>query len=168
MDVCIRSFLAEDEVQLAKLADNPRIFKNVRDIFPSPYTLDDARAWIEFATSKKKPHTNQAIVVNGKLASCIGAAVGNDIHRISVEVGYWLGEPFWGKGIMTQALQQWIEQVWIIAPNARRLWAGVLAYNEPSMRVLEKAGFQKEAILKQAVIKNKKVCDEHIYALLRP
>ncbi len=168
MDVRIRSFLPEDEVDLAKLANNPLIFKNVRDIFPYPYTLDDARAWIEFATGRKTPHSNQAITVNGKLAGCVGAAAGNDIHRISVEVGYWLGEPYWGQGIMTKALQSWVEEVWEIIPDARRLWAGVFDYNAPSMRVLEKVGFQKEAILQQSVIKNKKVHDEHIYALLRP
>ncbi len=168
MDVRIRSFLPEDDVELARLANNQLIFNNVRDIFPFPYTLEDAQAWIEFATSRKKPHTNQAIVVNGKLAGCIGSAPGHDIHRISVEIGYWLGQPYWGQGIMTRALQSWVQQVWIDLPQAHRLWAGVFAYNQPSMRVLEKAGFREEAVLQQAVIKNGQIWNEHIYALVRP
>ncbi len=166
MDVRIRSFVPEDAAELARLANNRLIFNNVRDIFPFPYTLEDAQAWIEFAISKRKPHGNQAIEVDGTIAGCVGAAPGQDIHRVSVEIGYWLGEPYWGQGIMTRAVQSWVEQVWVDLPQAHRLWAGVFSYNQPSMRVLEKAGFREEAILQQSVIKNGQLWDEHIYALV--
>ncbi|MFT4032576.1 MAG: GNAT family N-acetyltransferase [Siphonobacter sp.] len=165
MNVELRVYTAQDAKRLAELANNVKIVNNVRDSFPHPYTLDHAQDWIEFC--QKHPTLNQAILSDGQLAGGVGVIPGEDIHRVSFEVGYWLGEPYWGKGIATAALRLWIEKIWHHFPEAQRLWAGVFAHNPASMRVLEKAGFQPEAVLKNALVKNNLVEDEHLYALYK-
>ena len=165
MHIHIRTLIPEDEIALAFLANNRSIYDNVRDIFPHPYTLDHARAWIDYGRSQ--PTLNAAITVDNCFAGCVGLIPGTDIHRVSAEIGYWLGEPFWGKGVMTTALDLWIQQIWQTFPEVHRLWAGVFAFNTASMRVLEKVGFEKEAVLKQAMIKNQVLVDEHLYSLRR-
>ena len=90
MNIRIRAFIPEDQSDLAALANNRLIYNNVRDIFPHPYTLEDAQSWIDFCRSQSQL-LNAAITVDNRFAGCVGLAPGRDIHRVSAEVGYWLG-----------------------------------------------------------------------------
>ncbi|MBO9638391.1 MAG: GNAT family N-acetyltransferase [Siphonobacter aquaeclarae] len=166
--IVLRPFRAGDEALLPDLANNPLIHINLRDSFPYPYTQEDAEIWISICEKQGNPPYNVAIEVDGELAGGVGVTPGADIYRASAEIGYWLGQPFWGRGIATEALKLWTEQVWRDFPELERLWAGVFAYNAPSMRVLEKAGFVKEAVLRKSLVKNGKLEDNHLFVLFRP
>jgi RimJ/RimL family protein N-acetyltransferase len=161
----VRPWRAGDEESLVRHANNYKIWRNVRDRFPHPYTMDDALAWIEFASSEK-PVTNFAIVVEGAAAGGVGLMMQTDIYRRSAEIGYWLGEDFWGRGIVSEAVGALSE--WAFASfDLSRIYAGVLEWNPASMRVLEKAGYQFEARLRKAVTKEGVTMDDFIYALVR-
>ncbi len=161
----IRPWRAGDEESLVRHANNYKIWRNVRDRFPHPYTMDDARAWIDFA-SAEKPMTNFAIVVDGAAVGGIGLILQSDILQRSAEIGYWLGEELWGRGIVSEAVRALSE--WAFANfDLCRIFAGVLEWNPASMRVLEKAGFQFEARLRKAVTKEGVTMDDFIYAIVR-
>jgi [ribosomal protein S5]-alanine N-acetyltransferase len=161
----LRYWRRGDEDSLVRHADNPLIARNMRDRFPHPYTPEDARAWVEH-TLAEDPPLNLAIAVNGEAAGGIGIIPGDDIHRRSAEIGYWLGEAHWGRGIATEAVKaasQWAFENY----DLNRLWAGVFAHNAASARVLVKAGFKFEARLRCAATKAGRTIDELIYALVR-
>jgi [ribosomal protein S5]-alanine N-acetyltransferase len=161
----LRGFRPADAPRLVELADNENVSKNLRDAFPCPYRLDDALRWIRYASSNR-PETHFAIEVEGELAGGIGVTSASDIHRLGAEVGYWLGEPYWGRGLATRALVELTD--WAFATlEVVRLWAGVFPSNPASARVLEKAGYVLEARLKRAVVKRGVVMDELIYARVR-
>lgn len=161
----LRSWRRGDEDSLARHADNYKIWRNVRDRFPHPYTMEDARSWIEYAGGEHPP-TNFAIVVDGAAVGGIGLVMQTDIYHRSAEIGYWLGEEFWGRGIVSEAARAVTE--WAFANfDICRIYAGVLEWNPASMRVLEKAGFQFEARLCQAVTKEGRTMDDFIYAVVR-
>ena len=161
----LRPLRPGDEESLAKNANNRKIWINLRDRFPSPYSVDDAISWIEVAV--KEPDRIQAIEVDGKAVGCIGVDLHKDIERVSGEIGYWIGEPYWGRGITTEAVRA-VCTPYFNSFDLSRIYAGVLAWNPASVRVLEKAGFQKEGILKNAVIKDGKVMDSLLYAKYKP
>lgn len=161
-DILLRSWITGDEPSLADNANNPKIWMNVRDRFPHPYTLKDAALWIRIAASDKSM-LNLAIEYQGKAVGAIGVIFKNDVHRHTAEIGYWLGEKYWGKGIMTRAVQALTNYVFQHY-NIRRIYAGIFEYNQASARVLEKAGYHLEAILKKNVTKRGKTVDELIYA----
>ncbi len=161
----IRPWQAGDEESLARHANNYGIWRNVRNRFPYPYSMDDAREWIRLA-GEEDPQLNFAIVVGGEAVGGIGLVLKDDIYRCAAEIGYWLGEEFWGQGIMTEAaraLTGWAFENFDLS----RIYAGVLEWNPASMRVLEKAGYQFEARLRKAIIKEGQVMDELIYAVVR-
>ena len=161
----IRPWRAGDEESLIAHANNYNIWRNMRDRFPHPYTAEDAREWIRRA-GEESPRTNFAIVVDGEAVGGIGLILNGDIHRCSAEIGYWLGEAFWGRGIVTEAVRamtQWAFDNF----NLSRIYAGVLEWNPASMRVLEKAGYQFEGRLRMAIIKQNQVMDEFIYSIVR-
>ena len=108
-----------------------------------------------------------AITINDQVVGGIGITQQADVYRFNAELGYWLGEPFWNKGIMTEAVQAMVDYAF---ENFKliRIYARVFEFNEASMRVLEKAGFHKEAINKKAVYKNQTLYDEHLFAILNP
>lgn len=160
----LRKWQKGDEASLTENANNPKIWTNVRDYFPSPYTLTDAYEWINFVQNEK---CHFAIEVGGKAVGGIGVIFQQDVARSNVEIGYWLGEAYWGKGIASAAVAQMVEYVFSTYPEIHRIFAGVFQYNTASMRVLEKAGFEQEAVLKEAVIKNNQLWDEHIFAIRR-
>lgn len=160
----IRPWQRGDEQSLVRHADNKKIWLNVRDAFPHPYTMEDARWWIEKAN--EPPATNFAIVVEGEAVGGVGMILKDDIYRRSAEVGYWLGEEFWGRGVVTEAVRAIVEYAFENF-DLCRLYAGVLEWNPASMKVLEKAGFQFEARLRKAVTKEGQTMDEFIYALIR-
>ncbi|HEX2491606.1 MAG TPA: GNAT family N-acetyltransferase [Blastocatellia bacterium] len=160
----IRPWRPGDEESLVAHANNHKVWRNLRDRFPHPYTTDDAREWIRHM-GEESPQTNFAIVVDGEAAGGIGLVLNGDIYRCSAEIGYWLGEAFWGRGVMTEAvraLTQWAFDNF----NLSRIYAGVLEWNPASIRVLEKAGYQFEGRLRKAVVKQDLVMDELVYAVV--
>ena len=163
--IALRSLKPSDKTQLAQLANNKKIWDNVRNRFPHPYSEKNAEEFIQLQNEKNAEKVF-AIEYNGKLCGLIGLILQQDVYRKSVEIGYWLGEPFWGMGIATKA-------VGLIASHAfedlglMRIFAGVFEYNIGSMKVLERNGFQKEGIAKNAVFKNDKFWDEHRYYKLK-
>jgi ribosomal-protein-alanine N-acetyltransferase len=151
---------------LYPIANNPNIAKNLRDSFPSPYTIHDSRHWIEH-NQKFNPPQNFAIEYEGKLVGSVGGEIGKDELRTNMEIGFWVAEQFWGKGIATQAVQLFTEYVLEKFPNIKRIYARVFDFNVPSMKILENAGYEPEAILKHAYIKNGKVGDLFQYVIIR-
>src|SRR3954467_13642863 len=100
----VRSWTLADVPDLVLLADNRDVWRNLRDRFPSPYTRGDARAWIR-GVNGQSPVCHFAIACDGALAGGIGILLQEDVHTGTAEIGYWLGKPFWGRGLMTEALQ---------------------------------------------------------------
>ncbi|RZS95109.1 GNAT family N-acetyltransferase [Cecembia calidifontis] len=152
--------------QLYPLANNLKIAKNLRDSFPHPYTIHDARHWIEY-NYKFNPAQNFAIEFAGELAGSVGCEIGKNELRTNMELGFWIGEPFWGKGIATEAVILFTEYALSKFPQIQRIYAQVFDNNVPSMKVLENAGFEPEAILRHAYIKDGIVGDLFQFVLLR-
>lgn len=157
--------MKKDIKSLVENADNKNVWINLKDLFPSPYTKKDALKWIEFI--KKQPaNTNFAIDVNGKAIGGIGVHFFEDVHRYTAEIGYWLGENYWGKGIATEAVGKFV--IFIFDNfGINRIFARVYGWNHSSARVLEKNGFKFEGKLRSNVLKNGFYTDEIIYGLLK-
>jgi RimJ/RimL family protein N-acetyltransferase len=160
-EVKLRALHVSDKSQLAKLANNRKIWDNLRDSFPNPYSEGDAELFINL-TTEENPKQNFAIEYAGDLCGVIGLIIQNDVYRKSAEIGYWIGEAFWGKGIAATAIKlvtnYGFEDLKLI-----RIYAGVFEYNVASMKALENSGYKKEAVFKNAIYKNDKVFDEHRY-----
>jgi RimJ/RimL family protein N-acetyltransferase len=164
--VTLRPWRPSDRDDLAALANDRRVSINLRDVFPFPYTADDAERFIAFANGMV-PQTNFAIDASGRLAGGVGYSLHQDVERVAAEVGYWIGVPFWGRGIATEAVRQVTALAFSNHPDLRRLYALPFATNAASARVLEKAGYRREAVLRQSVIKEGVVQDQWLYAILR-
>jgi len=164
--VSIRSYSPNDLEALVSYANNPRVAAHLRDRFPYPYTLEDGLEWLA-AADQQDPEANFVIATETELIGTIGLNLGDDVYRHSGEVGYWIAEPFWGRGIATRTLKEFTE--WGFAEfDLLRIFAHVFADNVASARVLEKAGYELEGTMRQAVVKNGKVMDQLIYARLSP
>ena len=161
----LRPWREGDEDSLVRHASNRNIWNNVRDFFPYPYTPRDAHSWVRANKSYQQPN-NLAIEVHGQAVGNIGFTVKDDIYRYNAEIGYWISEDYWGRGIMTEALPIMTEYIFKNF-QVNRLFACILEGNVGSMRVLETAGYRCEAVLRKAVIKNNQYLDEYIFALLR-
>jgi RimJ/RimL family protein N-acetyltransferase len=161
----VRDWRRGDEASLVRHADNRNIWINLRDRFPHPYTKRDAAQWMAYVRSGP-PDTNFAIAVDGDAVGGIGFVVQPDVHRISAEIGYWLGEAYWGRGIMTEVLRA-VTAFAFEADGLVRLFAGVFEWNPASMRVLEKSGYVREGVLRQSAIKDGKIIDQVLYAITR-
>lgn len=161
----LRAWQQGDELSLQRHADNAKVAAFLRDRFPHPYTLDDASFWIN-TIKEQQPVISFAIIVNGEACGGIGIEPFNDESRITAEIGYWLGEQHWSKGIMTEALRlvtsYAFEHFALI-----RIEAGVYNKNTASMKVLKKAGYIKEAVLRRSIIKNGEVMDKHMYVIFK-
>ncbi|WP_200974952.1 GNAT family N-acetyltransferase [Echinicola sp. 20G] len=164
-DIALVSWGGQHFHSLYPLANNPAIAKNLKDSFPQPYTIHDARFWIEH-NIKFNPPQNFAIEKNGTLVGSIGAEKGKDELRTNMEIGLWIGERFWGQGIATEATKLFIRHLFEKFP-VQRIFATVFDFNISCMRVMQKAGLQEEAILKGAYIKNEKIGDIYQYVMLR-
>lgn len=153
--------------ELTEQANNPKIAQYLRDSFPSPYNKEAAQQWIEFNQLQENNHPTQnlAIVVNGACAGAIGLLPKTDIHRSNIELGYWLGEKYWGQGIVTEAVKAMIGYTFKHFDVAR-IYAGVFEGNIGSQKVLLKAGFTLESTIPKGVLKNGILLDEHIYSVL--
>lgn len=164
-DLRLRPLRDSDATVLARLANNKKIWDNLRDFFPHPYEEKDALFFIHL-TKKEKPLLNFGIEFQGQLCGVIGLTPQPDIYCKSAEIGYWLGEAYWNKGIATTAVK-WITEYGLHTLKFIRIHTGIFEYNPGSMRVLEKNGYQKDGIFKKAVFKNGKIWDEHRYSITR-
>lgn len=160
-DVGIRPWEPEDASTLAAICNNKKIWLNVRDGFPHPYTIANSVEWIAFSVTQK-PIQNMAIVYKGQVAGSIGVVSKDDVYRKSIEIGYFLGEAFWGKGIATAAVGLLLDYIKTHF-DVIRVYAEVFSHNAPSMKVLEKNGFHLEGIRKKAVIKNNIILDDYVW-----
>ena len=161
----IRDWEQGDVDALAKWANNPEIASNLRDGFPSPYTLADAEAFLSKVTTKL-PRTVFAVATESEAIGSIGLMPGQDVHRLTAELGFWLAESYWGRGIMTSAVIT-VTDFGFQEFGLNRVFAETYASNAASARVLEKAGFQFEGRLRASVIKNGKVLDQLMYSKIR-
>lgn len=164
VSVVLREVSLDDASIIARLANNKKIWNNVRDRMPYPYALKDAEQFVEQVLKEDGPSVH-AITLDGQLTGLIGLHPASDVYRGTAELGYWLGEPYWGQGLATAAVAQVIpigfEQL-----KLRRIYASVYEHNHASMRVLEKNGFQREGVARAAVLKNGQVLDEVRYGLV--
>lgn len=163
MNFTLRKFRESDLESLVKYADNYNIAKFLTNGFPHPYTKEDGRSFLSIAISHPTIFT---IDVEGEAVGSIGIFLQTDIHEKSAELGYWLAEPLWGKGIITQSIQN-IVKYGFDNFDIVRIYARPFSTNLASQRVLEKAGFVYEARLKKALYKNEEYIDEIIYARFR-
>jgi RimJ/RimL family protein N-acetyltransferase len=161
----LRGWKMDDMVAIQKHADNPNVYSFLLDKFPHPYTMAAAEIWVNNMLALE-PNYNFVIDVDGEAVGVIGLEMRDDVYRKTALVGYWLGEEYWGNGIMVQALEM-ITAYAFGRLGLIRLQAGVLSNNPRSMRVLEKAGYLKEGVLKNNILKKGIILDEHIYAALK-
>ena len=158
----IRSWKPGDEAALVRNANNKRVWLNLLDTFPYPYTMDDARAWIA-SSAAADPQLNFAIEYNGDAVGAIGLQLPGDVLAKTGTLGYWVGEPYWRKGIATAVVSAFAPAM-METHGLIRLEARVFSWNEASMRVLEKCGFRREALLEKRIVKDGMVLDEAVYA----
>jgi len=162
--VVLRPWREDDAEALAQLANDRSIWLGLRDKFPHPYGIDDARSFIALAGTMPGWF---AVEVEGRLAGGIGVTPRTDVERVGAEVGYWIGASFRGQGVATSALRLLSAQAFRMNPELRRLFAVPYATNRASGRVLEKAGYRLEGTLRQSAIKDGKILDQWMYSLLR-
>jgi RimJ/RimL family protein N-acetyltransferase len=161
----LREWRRGDEPSLVRHANNRNVWINLRDTFPHPYTPADARSWIRLATTQGLNHVF-AVDVDGFAVGAIGLRPGDDIHRFSAEIGYWLGEEYWNRGIATEAVVAVVDYAFA-SLGMVRLHAEVFEWNHASMRVLEKAGFTREGVLRQSAMKDRQLVDQVVYAKVK-
>jgi [ribosomal protein S5]-alanine N-acetyltransferase len=161
----LRPLAPSDANALARHANNRRIAENLRDRFPHPYHVTDAEAFITQVAGQPVP-TTFGIEVHGEIVGTIGLIVGTDIERCSAEVGYWIGEPFWGRGIVPDALHA-VTSYGFTTLDLARVFAVAFTTTTRSVRVLEKAGFVREGLMRQSAIKDGIVRDQWLYARYR-
>ena len=152
---------------MARYANNEKIAANLRDVFPWPYSRRDAVSFVEHCVRQEgRGQLARAIEVDGAAVGSISLTLGSDVYRRSAELGYWLAEPYWGKGIMSGAISKICQEAFEVF-DIVRIHAEPFAYNMGSRRALEKAGFSLEAVLKKSVVKNGVIYDSCIYALVK-
>lgn len=163
----LREWRPEDAEAVAKAADNPAIAKNLRNTFPSPYTIEDARWYIGDCIAKEgRGQITRAIVVDGIAVGSIGIFVKDDVYEKSAELGYWLSESCWRQGIMSQAVRMLCREAFSVF-DIVRIYAEPFEYNAASRSVLEKAGFTYEGTMRDGVYKNGSIYSYYMYSMLR-
>lgn len=158
----IRDWRDSDRASLLRHANNRRVWRNLKDRFPHPYTGADADSWLALARSHPG-RAGWAIEVEDQAVGGIGLVPGEDVHARSAHIGYWLGEAYWGRGIMTAAVRAVADHA-LGALGFRRLEAPVYEWNPASMRVLEKCGFVREGVMRKSVFKDGQLIDSVLYA----
>jgi len=161
----VRGWSAADQPSLVRCANNRKVWRNLTHRFPHPYTEADADFWLS-KLAQSAGRTNWAIEVDGLAVGGIGADPGEGVYAKTARFGYWLGEPFWGRGIMTAAVRVTVDYIFSHF-DLVRLEAPVFEWNPPSMRVLEKCGFIREGVLRKSVEKDGQIIDAVLYARLR-
>ena len=163
----LRPWRTGDEEALVRHANNRRVWINLRDLFPHPYTLDDARDFITLNTVKPPPPMNLAIEHGGEPIGSIGLHPLADVSRFTAEIGYWIGEELWGRGLAAEALRRFTDYAFEQFPF-ERLEGWIFATNPSSGKVLEKAGYEYEATLRRSAFKDGQFLDCHVYVRFRP
>ena len=167
MEFVLRPWEKSDVESVYRYACNKKIADNLRDVFPFPYKREDAESFIEECIAREgQGQLCRAICVEGEAVGSIGVFVGSDVYRRSAEIGYWLAEPFWKKGVMSRAIAQMCQEAFARF-DILRIHAEPYAHNTGSRRALEKAGFELEGTLRQSVCKNGQMYDSCLYALLK-
>jgi [ribosomal protein S5]-alanine N-acetyltransferase len=164
--IILRPWSVKDAEILAVIANNRNIFNNLRDGIPSPYSLQDARDWLNLILPENNPPRFFAIITENNVVGSIGIVKKTDIYRKNVEIGYFLAEQHWSKGIMTKAIKAATSYAFN-SFDIVRVYAEPFADNIGSRKSLEKAGFTLEATLKSNVIKNGVIKDSCIYSVLK-
>ncbi|TDO21266.1 GNAT family N-acetyltransferase [Pedobacter duraquae] len=149
---------------IQQLANNYAVKKNLRDSFPFPYSIEDATSFLELVSAGQLGHVF-AIVSNNKFIGVGSLIPQNNEHRFNAEIGYWIGELYWGSGYATEAVNLLVQFAFGNL-NMSRVYAYIYDFNIASMRVLEKSGFYKEGVLRSSIIKEGKLYDEHLYSIL--
>jgi len=162
-DIQLRPLELTDADTMALLANNDKMQINLRDELPLPYTSENARSFIA-STQQQQPALHFAIEFNGQFAGVVGLLLHLESVLKSAELGYWIGEPYWGKGIATQVLQS-MTQLGFSRLQLNRIFAGVFEWNKAGIHVLEKCGYQLEGISYKHIRKNGQLVDEYWYGL---
>ena len=163
----LREWKLSDAQNLALAIGNKKILDNLRDGIPYPYTEQDGKEFITAILSADKSSTFAfAIEIEGKAVGSMTVFRQNNIHFRTAELGYYLAEEYWGKGIMTEAVKQVCKYVFDNS-DIIRIYAEPFANNIGSCRVLEKAGFQFEGLMKANAVKNGEIRDMKLYALIK-
>lgn len=161
----IRPWRMSDVPSLAEYANNINVWNNMRDGFPYPYGEEDAVAFISLC-EKAHPQTNFTIEVDGRAAGGIGYLPQTDVERFSAEIGYWLAESYWGRGIVAAAMEDMVEYLWKNTEIVR-LYATIFGFNDASARVLEKVGFRRVGVLEKSAFKNGRFIDKLLYEIVK-
>jgi RimJ/RimL family protein N-acetyltransferase len=157
----LRPFRASDATSLAAVANEREIWLQLRDRFPHPYHREHAEAFIAFC-EKQERATNMAVCVDDRAIGSIGITPGSDIERVNAEIGYWIGKPYWGRGIVTAALRGMTRYA-IDHFALTRVFAIPFVDNAGSIRVLEKAGYAREGLMRRSAIKDGQIRDQYLY-----
>jgi len=163
----LRPWQPGDEDALVRYADNPNVAQHLRDTFPHPYTRTAAERWVAYNASLHGPTLDFAITLDGEAVGGIGLLRKQDIFRCGLELGYWLGEPFWGRGLIPEAIVAIVDYAFATFPEVTVVQARHVISNPASGRVLEKAGFQLEGRLRDAAVKRGVVSDLLVYSRTR-
>lgn len=163
----LRGWKSEDAESVAQVANNEKIAANLRNAFPYPYTLEDAKWYVEDCIKHgEDKQITRAIEIDGKAVGSIGIFLQDDVYEKSAELGYWLSEEYWGQGIMTEAVKQICREAFEKF-DIIRIYAEPFEHNMGSRGVLEKAGFTCEGTMRNGVYKNGNVYSYCMYSLLR-
>jgi ribosomal-protein-alanine N-acetyltransferase len=160
----LRDFFDNDIESIAIYANNINVSRYMASRMPYPYTKDDAVWWVE--TGSKEQGLNYAIDLGGICIGVVGVRFGDLEQQYSAEIGYWIAEDHWGKGIGTEAVSKMTDYI-LFETKTVRLSAPVYSPNKASMRVLEKCGYTLEAIHRKAAFKNDEFLDEHVFVKFR-
>lgn len=167
LGVCVvRPWRWDDATAIARHANSRAVWRNLRDRFPHPFAVDDAYRYLATAVGVE-PVTRFCVEVEGEAAGSVGLHVGSDIERVAAEIGYWLGERYWSRGVMSAAVRA-VTDYALTALALERVFATPFADNVASARVLERAGFDREGTMRRAAIKDGRVQDMVLYARVRP
>ncbi|HEU4632176.1 MAG TPA: GNAT family protein [Gemmatimonadaceae bacterium] len=158
----LRPLAPTDAESLARHANDRGIWLNLRDRFPHPYTLEDARSYIAHVAGQE-PATSLAIEVDGSAVGGISLMPGHDIERVSAEIGYWIGRAYWGRGIATAAIRGATGYA-LTTLGFRRVFAVPFVRNAASVRALEKAGYVREGVMRRSAVKDGALLDQYLYA----
>ncbi len=162
----LRPLQPADAESIAKYGNNTQIADNMRDRFPSPYLKTHADAFISAMLSPENKDMVNAIEINGEAAGIISLLLKDDVHRLSAEIGYWLGETHWGKGIATEAVKALTDYAFENT-DLVRIYGIVFQNNRASATVLENAGYRFEGTQRKAIYKNGEVLDALVYAMVK-
>ncbi|HEV8083166.1 MAG TPA: GNAT family protein [Chitinophagaceae bacterium] len=161
-NIILRPLYDNDANVLAQLANNKKIWDNIRDFLPSPYVIDDANHFIKL-TQKENPQMTFAIGYDSQFCGVIGLLGQSDVYKRTAEIGYWIGEPYWNKGIATVSVKL-LTEYGFNKLDFIRIHTGVFEYNIGSMKVLKKSEYSKDGVFKKSILKNGQIFDEHRFS----